>query len=203
MIYSRTVSHFVPIALMVLLGLGSPLSASGQSLFTDPVAHQEGDVLTIVLAEQTSAQRESSYEGNSSSSMSGGGGVSAPSIESRFSGDAQINTETNNSNESVQSGVLNGTVTARVTQVNQAGNLLVEGERRLTINGVTHVMRVSGLVRPSDVRHDNTILSHQIANANIRYNQAGLRHSGFFSKGFFLKVGSVAAIGLSIFLGLK
>lgn len=197
-------NDFAPFVLVVLAALlYSTNPASGQSLFTDPVAHQPGDVLTIVLAEQTSAQRESSYEGSSQSALSGGASTSAPSIGSQFGGDAQISTETNNSNESVQSDVLEGTLTARVTDVNEAGNLLIEGERRLTVNGVTHVMEVAGIVRPSDVRHDNTVLSHQIAGANITYSQAGFRHSGVFSKGLLLKAGTVAAIGLSVFLGIR
>lgn len=177
--------------------------ASGQSLYSDPVARQPGDVLTIVLAEQTSAQRESSYEGSSSSAMGGSGSAATPTFSGQFGGDAEISTETNTNNESVQSDLLEGTVTARVTDVNEAGNLLIEGERRLTVNGVTHVMEVSGVVRPSDVRHDNTVLSHQIAGANIKYSQAGFRHRGFFSRGLLLKAGTVAAIGLSVFLGLR
>lgn len=178
-------------------------SAQGQSLFTDPTAQQQGDVLTIVLAENTSAQRESSYEGSSESAINGGASVSAPTLQNAFSGDAEINTQTDNRNESMQSGILEGTVTARVVEVNEAGNLLVQGERRLTINGVTHIMSVSGIVRPRDVRHDNTVLSHQIANAKITYGQDGFRHSGFLSRGLLLRAGSVLAIGLSIFLGLR
>lgn len=198
---SRTDIGLTLCLVTVLLWTASPVQ--GQSLFTDPTAQQTGDVVTIVLAEQTSAQRESSYEGESESAMGGNASVSSPALANRFAGDAQITTATDNRNQSMQSGVLEGTVTARVVDVNEAGNLRIEGKRRLTINGVTHVMEVSGLVRPTDVRHDNTVLSHQIANAQIKYGQDGFRHSGFLSKGLLLRVGSVLAIGFSIFLGLK
>lgn len=193
-----------PATVVLAVFLSGPLLAQGQSsLYTDPTANEPGDVLTVLLDEQTSAQRESSYEGNSSTSVSGGGGASGPGLSSQFGADAQIQNETNNSNQTVQSGTLTGTLTVRVVEVNEAGNLVVTGERHLTVNGATHVMEVSGIVRTSDVRHDNTVLSHQIADAKIKYNQSGMRHNGFFSKGFLLKAGSAVIVGISIFLGLN
>lgn len=193
-----------PLALVVLgLLWGRPAQAQSQSLYADPTAAEPGDVLTVVLDERTSAQRASSYEGSSSSSVSGGGSASGPGLSSQFGANAQINSETQNDNETAQSGTLTGTVTVRVVDVNQAGNLVVTGSRNLTVNGGTHVMEVSGIVRASDIRHDNTVLSHQIADAEITYNQDGARGNGFFSKGFLLKAGSAILVGISIFLGLN
>lgn len=193
-----------PVTLVLAVFLSSPVPAQGQSsLYTDPTAAEPGDVLTVILDEQTSAERASSYEGNSSTSVSGRGGASGPGLSSQFGADAQIENQTDNSNQTVQSGTLTGTLTVRVVEVNEAGNLVVTGERNLTVNGATHVMEVSGIVRTSDVRHDNTILSHQIADAKIKYNQSGVRHNGFFSKGFLLKAGSAVLVGISIFLGLN
>jgi len=197
-------SHLSAAALLALaLVFIVPRTAPAQSLYADPVAHEPGDVLTVVLDERTSAERESSYQGSSNSSVSGGGSASGPGLSSQFGGDAQISSQTDNNNETAQSGTLTGTMTVRVVEVNQAGNLRVEGRRNMTVNGATHVMKVSGLVRANDIRYDNTVLSHQIANAKITYNQSGLRHSGFFSKGFLLKVGSAVLVGISIFLGLR
>lgn len=197
----RCVSAFAVIAAMAVLAVPEP--THGQSLFADPVAQNPGDVITVVLAEQTSAQRSSSYEGSAESSMSGGGSATGPGLSSQFGADAQFNSETDKSNQSVQSGTLEGTMTVRVVEVNDAGNLVVEGTRNLTVNGATHVMEVSGIVRADDVRYDNTIMSHQIANANIKYNQSGLRNNGFLSKGLLLKAGSAALIGVGIFFGLR
>ncbi|MEF8817517.1 MAG: flagellar basal body L-ring protein FlgH [Salinibacter sp.] len=215
MIRSHSVSLASLLILTLVLGLmGTPsahgqesstsVKASEQSLYADPVAREPGDVITVVINEQTSGQRESAYEGNSSSSLNGSGsGTFSEDISGSFSAGTEVSSETENSNESVQSEVLNGTFTARITGVNNAGNLEVKGERRLTIDGVTHVMEVSGVVRPSDVRQDNTILSTQIANAKIKYGEEGFRHEGVFSKGLLLKVGGVVATGIGIFLGMQ
>jgi flagellar L-ring protein precursor FlgH len=201
MVDARFLLALASLSLVALTGLSA--AAQSQSLYADPTAMETGDVLTVILDQQTSAQRESSYEGSSSSQVSGNALASGNGLGSQFNAGAEIENETDNSNQSVQSGTLNGTVTVRVVDVNQAGNLVVSGERRLTINGATHVMKVSGTVRTSDIRFDNTVLSHQIADAKVKYNQAGNRHSGFFSKGFLLKAGSAVLVGVSLFLGLK
>jgi len=198
------VRFLLALASSVLVALtGLSAAAQNQSLYSDPTAMDTGDVLTVILDEQTSAQRESSYEGRSSSEVSGNASASGDGLGSQFNAGAEIENATDNSNQSVQSGTLNGTVTVRVVNVNQAGNLVVSGERNLTINGATHVIKVSGIVRASDIRFDNTVLSHQIADAKVKYNQAGSRHGGFFSKGFLLKAGSAVLVGVSLFLGLK
>ncbi len=197
-------SRLLPLLLVlaILLGHSAPASAQ-ESLYSDPVAHEPGDVLTVILDERTSAERESSYQGSSNASVGGSGAADGPGLSSQFGADAEIRSQTDNTNETAQSGTLTGTMTVRVVEVNQAGNLLVEGRRNMTVNGATHVMEVSGLVRADDIQYDNTVLSHQIANARITYNQSGMRHNGFFSKGFLLKAGSAVLVGLSIFLGLQ
>jgi flagellar L-ring protein precursor FlgH len=193
-----------PATLALAVFLGGPVSAQGQSsLYSDPTATEPGDVLTVVIDEQTSAQRASRYEGSSSSEVSGSGSAAGNGLAGQFGANAQIENETANSNQTVQSGTLTGTMTVRVVDVNEAGNLVVTGERNLTVNGATHVMEVSGIVRTDDIRHNNTVLSHQIADAKVKYNQSGARHNGFFSKGFLLKAGSAVLVGISIFLGLN
>ena len=197
------VSRFVfSVAFLTLVaGLWGEGSAAAQSLFSDPKARQPGDLLTIVLVEQTAAQRESDYEGSSSSSLGGGGEMSNPAFGSRFSADAAISTQADSRNTTTQSDLLEGTITARVTGVDEAGNLIVEGERHLNVNGVTHLMRVTGLVRPLDVRYNNTVLSHQIANADVEYRQLGFQHR-FFSPGTLWKAGATLVLGVVAFLGL-
>ncbi|MFB6271525.1 MAG: flagellar basal body L-ring protein FlgH [Salinibacter sp.] len=197
----RLASVFCLVALGLLVGRSA--RAQSQSLYADPKAREPGDVLTVILDEQTSAERQSSYEGSSNSSISGSGSATGPGLQSQFGANAQIQSNTDKSNQTAQSGTLNGTITLRVVEVNQAGNLVVKGTRNLTVNGKTHIMKVSGIVRPSDIRYDNTILSYQIADAKIKYNQEGFRHNGFFSKGFLLKAGSAVLLGISIFLGLQ
>ena len=65
-------------------------------------------------------------------------------------------------------------VACMVTGVTESGLLRIEGERRLTINRETQVIRLSGYVRPEDVQIANTIPSTLIASAEIHYGGYGV-----------------------------
>ena len=184
----------------VLYFAASPVSAQ-VSMYSDPKASQPGDVITIVLDERTTAQRQSTWEKNSSASKGAFSGVGGNGLAGQFSADAEFNSNTESRNESVQRDALEGTFTANIVEVDDSGNLIIEGERHLNINGETHLMRVTGRVRPYDVRYNNSVLSHKIANANIEYREAG-RRSRRFAPGFLTRAGAVAAAGLGIILAV-
>ncbi len=192
------------LSLLILLGrpvYGQTLYSDRMpSLYSDPKAHQPGDMITIVLAERTAAQRESGYDNRSQSGIGGSGSIAGKdNLSGTFDLSASFNNSTTHRNETVQSDLLQGTITATVVGVDSTGNLLIKGERKLNVNGVTHLMRVSGMVRPFDIRNNNTILSYQIANALIEYRQDGLVHK-FLRPGTFAKIGGLAVlVGAQVF----
>ena len=53
------------------------------------------------------------------------------------------------------------------------GNLLVRGEKRITINQGQEFIRVQGIVRPVDIGPANTVPSTKIADATITYTGKG------------------------------
>ena len=53
------------------------------------------------------------------------------------------------------------------------GNLVIRGEKWLTINQGRELVRIAGIARPEDINPDNTILSTRIANAQITYTGSG------------------------------
>jgi len=184
----------------VLILAGRPVYAQSlyadraPSLYADPKAHQPGDMLTIILAERTAAQRESEYDNRSRSGMGAAAAVEGgEQLSGRFALDASFSRATSHRNETVQSDLLQGTVTATVVGVDSTGNLNIRGERKLNVNGVTHLMRVSGTVRPFDIRNNNTILSYQIADAFIEYRRDGMG-GNIIKPGTFAKVGGLAVL---------
>ena len=186
--------------LFLALIVALPREAVGQnSLFSDPKAHQAGDVLTIVLAERTAAQRESAWQNDSRASLGGSGSASGNGLSGQFAADARFSKEARARNESTQSDLLQGTITALVVGVEPTGNLQVRGERKISVNGEAHLLTVSGLVRPYDILYDNTVLSHQIANAEIEYRRSGFGKK-FFKPGSFVKFGAIAALGVAILM---
>lgn len=69
---------------------------------------------------------------------------------------------------------LSGQIAARVVRVLDNGHLVVEGRRALVINDETQVITISGVVRPQDVTAQNTVLSSQIADAEVQMEGTGV-----------------------------
>jgi flagellar L-ring protein precursor FlgH len=72
-----------------------------------------------------------------------------------------------------QSNALNGEVTVTVAQVLPNGNMLVRGEKLVTLNRGDEFVRISGIVRPADILPDNRVLSTRVADAKITYSGSG------------------------------
>lgn len=184
---------------LIMLSVFSIDGVQAQSMFSDFKARQVGDVITIRLLERTSAQRASQWENQSNAARGGEATVAGGnSLSGRFAVDSRFNNEAQNRNESVQSDLLNGTMTAVIVARDSTGLLVLNGERKLNVNGETHLMKVQGMVRPFDIRPDNTIPSYQIANASIEYRRDGFRHK-VFKPGAFARIGSLLAIGAAVF----
>jgi len=66
-----------------------------------------------------------------------------------------------------QAGKVSGSLTAVVTEVLPNGLLVVRGYKRTALRAGSQVMRVTGLVRPSDIQPDNTVRSRRLADAEI------------------------------------
>lgn len=135
-------------------------------------AYRLGDVLTINLAEATSASNSSgtsySRESNTSTgelSLFGANVNTATEFGggTDFSGSA--NTDLSNQ--------LRGNITVTVTNVLPNGLLEVRGEKWLQINRGKEYIRISGLVRKQDIAPDNTIVSTRVADVRIAYSGTG------------------------------
>lgn len=148
------------------------------ALFQDPVAHRPGDILTIQLLEQTSAEKSATT--STSKATSGkvdvplvfGRGVTrngVPILGSEYDAAQQFDGE----GDSSQRNKLSGEVTVTVAERLANGNLVVRGEKWLTINQGSELVRFSGIVRPADINADNTIPSFKVANARISYTGKG------------------------------
>ena len=74
---------------------------------------------------------------------------------------------------SSQRNSLNGSISVTVLQVMPGGNLFVQGEKWIEINQGKEFIKLQGIIRPRDVRPNNTILSTQVADARISYSGTG------------------------------
>ena len=53
------------------------------------------------------------------------------------------------------------------------GNLVVRGEKRITLNQGDETIRITGIVRPVDISTGNIVPSYKLADAKISYSGRG------------------------------
>jgi len=135
-------------------------------------AHRLGDVLTINLNEATSATKSSGTSFTQDSTVNVGdstllGNVfgTATSVGGGSDFDGSANSD--------QSNQLLGNITVTVTDVLPNGLLEVRGEKWLQINYGSEFIRISGLVRTTDIAPDNSIDSTRVADVRIAYSGTG------------------------------
>ncbi|QSX36090.1 flagellar basal body L-ring protein FlgH [Shewanella sedimentimangrovi] len=151
--------------------------AQAASLYSDIRAHRVGDIITVVLTESTQAKKSANNEIKKSSDISvnplyaGGKNATINGIPLDFG--ASDSADTSREAGADQSNSLKGNISANVMQVLNNGNLVIRGEKWITINNGDEFIRVTGIVRAQDIRPDNTIDSTRVANARIQYSGTG------------------------------
>lgn len=153
--------------------------SSNHFFFEDIRARRVGDVINVILDEQTNATKTASTNANRGTSIGlpsptlFGGSITARGRE-LLANDISASTDFAGTADSSQSNRLSGSVAVVVDQVFSNGNLRIKGQKHLTLNQGSEVVRVSGLIRAVDITPQNTIQSNQIADASITYGGTGL-----------------------------
>ena len=158
--------------------------ATSLSLYEDIKARRVGDMVTVVLTEQTRGTKTASTTASKTTDVS----ITAPTVlgqsltfNSPFNDntDLGLGAEISSSSDfegegdSALSNSLNGRITVMVTEVLPNGYLVVRGQKRLTINQGNEYVQLAGILRPHDIRPDNTIPSTLIGDAKITYTGDG------------------------------
>jgi flagellar L-ring protein precursor FlgH len=181
----RPVNMPMPQAIVASYQPNSLFSNEARGFFKDQRAHRIGDILTVIVTIDDSAQiSNTTARSRSSTNKAGLGGVigsavgnfgGVPGID--ISADGGISTQSglaDNGNGSVnRKESLETLVAAVVTQVLPNGNLVIEGRQEVRVNFEVRDLIVAGIVRPEDIHADNTIPSSKIAEARIAYGGRG------------------------------
>jgi flagellar L-ring protein precursor FlgH len=161
----------------------SLFSNEAKGFFKDQRAHRVGDILTVMVTIDDSAQMSNTTDRSRTSSSEGsvggvlgsifGGKVPLADVEASgklsTSGDlADGGSGSVNRKESLET-----QVAVVVTQVLPNGNLVIEGRQEVRVNFEVRDMIIAGVVRPEDVQSDNTVPSSKIAEARISYGGRG------------------------------
>ena len=169
---------------------GQPASANSlwrsgaRAFFIDQRAAKVGDILTVQIDINDSAQTSNASKSSRTSSLSG----AAPSLYG-LSGslgrllpagmDLAAGIDTNSSSSNAGSGAVTRaekislTIAAVVSAVLPNGNLVIQGTQEVRTNAELRQLTVAGIVRPEDISSSNTIKHTQIAEARISYGGRG------------------------------
>ncbi|WP_420822336.1 flagellar basal body L-ring protein FlgH [Sphingomonas aracearum] len=144
------------------------------ALYEGQRARRVGDPLTIVLVESTSASKSSNSKLNSSGSF----GLTPPStgpfnLFKNSDASASGNRGFTGQGSADQSNSLSGEVSVTVAAVYPNGTMLVQGQKRVTLNRGDEFVQIKGLVRTADVDINNRVLSTRVADAQIAYTGKG------------------------------
>jgi len=146
-----------------------------RSLVAEHKALRVGDVLTVVVQENSSASATADLRGQRGFSVSAD--LQLTGIPRRGNGPhaatAATSSDSDGSGRTQRSGRLLAQLSVRVVDLTPSGDLLVSGQQSLKINGEEQLITLSGLVRPRDVSESNTVVSSRIAEARIQFDGEG------------------------------
>ncbi len=147
-------------------------------LFEDTTAKYIGDVITVILIENTNASATSNTNSSKDNKVDlpgptlAGQQVTKNGVEilnNKFSGEREFSGQ----GTSAMNSSFNGKISVTVADVLPNMNLLVRGEKMMVLNQSDEYVRFIGIVRPQDIKQDNTIDSTRIANVHMAYGGQG------------------------------
>ncbi|SAL10738.1 flagellar basal body L-ring protein [Caballeronia telluris] len=141
-----------------------------QSLTADRRASKTGDIITILVYENSSASNSADTSTNTSFALNG-------KVSTLYAGNnmAQIGAGDNYGGKGKieRTGRLLAQISATVVDVLPNGDLIVAGNQNIDVNGEITKIHLKGRVRPVDIAQNNAVQSNRLADAQIEYAGEG------------------------------
>jgi len=169
-------------------------NSSRPMMFDDRRARFVGDTLTVLIEEKTSASKKSSSTADKTGSTS----LDIPAVNkvpiTNLQGasiEASSATKFEGKGDAASNNLFSGNLTVTVIEVLPNGNMIVSGEKQVSINHGTEYIRFSGVVNPLHINASNTVSSTKVADARIEYQGTGyldeVQNMGWLAR-FFMTV---------------
>lgn len=154
-----------------------------RSLISDRRAYRVGDVLTVLIVENSSATATAGTNTDKSNDV--GIKFSSPTSSNK-NYDLSLENDFDAGGKIARSGKLLAQISVTVKSVNPNGDLVISGDQDIEINDEKQTINIEGRVRSIDVDEKNTVVSTRIANAKITYIGDGVlaenQHKGWLSR---------------------
>lgn len=138
----------------------------------DKRASRIGDIITVIIVEESKATSQASSDGTTSSRVEAGPGLGIFDFFEAFriSGGDAFDTR----GVTTRRGALSAEMSVQILDILESGNFLVGGHKSIIVNEEEQKISLTGVVRPKDIRIDNTIESIYIADVKIEYQGEGV-----------------------------
>ncbi|MGI4854675.1 MAG: flagellar basal body L-ring protein FlgH [Janthinobacterium lividum] len=151
-----------------------------EGVLTDPnadyKAHTLNDVVTILVAVQTTAAQsgtvDSSRTFNTNSALTGVGGITVPHTNPLLA--ANSATTLKGAGTTGSNTTFSTSLTGQVIAVLPNGNLVVEAHRQIDMNRQHEEVIVRGIARPGDITPSNTVASNRLSALEIELKGKGI-----------------------------
>jgi flagellar L-ring protein FlgH len=153
----------------------SAFATPGPSLFSDRIAHQVGDIITVMIVENSSASVSAGTHTKAEYNAAlGASGTGAMDFIPLLSGTGNTASEHKGNGNTSRTGTLTATMTVKIVEVYPNGNFRIEGTKTVIINGEKQLTVLTGVIRPEDISQRNAITSDMIADAEITFKGKGV-----------------------------
>jgi flagellar L-ring protein precursor FlgH len=137
------------------------------NLFQDNRARNVGDIVVLVINENTTENEREQRQQSKTNSFTGQASVfGVPQVASS---DGNFGRTFSGSGQVTGGRTFTDRLALTVVDVMPNGNLVVEGFRSRVTMGEERVLRVTGVVRPQDITVGNVVQSSNLANAKLSY----------------------------------
>lgn len=163
------------------------------NMFQDRRAYNVGDILTVVLQEETQSSKRANSGMDKNSDTSGKYSAALAGVNETGTFGFGSDRSFKGSATASQQNALSGAITVTVAEILPTGALRIRGEKWIKLNQGDEYIRLTGLVRVDDIDKSNRISSQRLADAQITYagrgalaeaNQQGWL-TRFFNSGWF------------------
>lgn len=153
-----------------------------RSLTSDKRAYRVGDMLTVLVMENSSATANA----NTTAEKRGGLLFGWKATNRSENSSLQLGDTFGGKGQIQRSGKLLAQLTVTVREIDPTGLLHVSGEQKILVNDEKQEITLHGKVRPIDVLDNNTVLSTRLADARISYIGDGIlsekQHAGLITR---------------------
>ncbi|MCD6162445.1 MAG: flagellar basal body L-ring protein FlgH [candidate division Zixibacteria bacterium] len=164
----------IPLSLIMIICLNAfnpalANEAKQRSIYTDIKAFKVGDLLTVLIVEDSRAvnKAKTTTKKKTDTKMNASGSLGPFEFVRLYDAAGGNEVKFDGQGQTEKYGALRAKLTATVIAAKENGDLVIEGSRVVTINNEEETYFLSGVVRPRDINNNNTIYSYQIADAKI------------------------------------